>query len=710
MLRIIQRVSKYLLVIFAGTVIVSCSDSGGGTGPKSNPPLKISSVQPTSGPVGTAVSIKGSGFNESPTGNTVIFDSTEAAIDSAASDYIETSVPEGASSGNIIVAVDGDSVSGPNFTVEQKAPGISSVNPKSGPIGTKVTIKGKNFSSKASDVTIKFNSVEASVNSASETRLETEVPKNATAGPVKVSIKSKSTTGPDFDVLGPKITSVSPDTTVKGSEITIKGEHFSENTSDNILVIGGAQATVSSASKTELVAKVPSGASQDGLSLTVGELSDQADLKIITEIQACYGNDVQLDATLQWVSQGLTSADNDKAEDMAMDSNGNLYMIVRDRGVVGKFDPQGNEIWSKDLSGKLPKTTWRGIAVDGQRIYVIGERQVKDSNLGEAKLEYHASKLINGNPKAGTNDPIIARLDANNGGIQWAQEFGSTDVDHLKEEAVAVLPSGDILVGSIMAGPYTQNNHEPNTEPDVGIAKFTQDGKLEAVKQFGAYQTIQGLSTDDQGQVYASFKNQDGTTIYYVRMKSLLDVEKTISTVVSKIKQPIPYAGGEAVIYGSTDQSVESGKKVYINDAFVQRLDASGNQQWVHQQKFSEDGATSFVEGVHLPGGGMVLTAQNSSKINGLPYLAVYGDDGRPLFIDGSEKSTFFEFEDNKKGRGYPTALKSYQDTQGNIRVYTLGVTSSEWANRDDPDATNSGGGKDMWMTGMTLQCKQQSQ
>lgn len=690
---------KYLFIVSMGLVIAACSSSGN-VGPKNNAKLQISSVQPTSGPVGTVVTIKGSGFSKHNHQNTVVFDSSEAVIDSSAADIIKTHVPKGASSGNILVAVDGDTVSGPNFKVKVQSPGISSIEPDSGTAGTKVTINGMNFSSNISDVTVRFNQLKASVSSASEKKIETEVPKNATDGPVEVTVKNKSTTGPKFDVLGPKITSVNPDTTVKGAKITIKGEHFSEKASDNILVIGGAQATVSSASDTTLVAKVPSGASQDGMSLTVGELSDQADLHIITEIQACYGNDVHLDATLKWVSQGLTSADNDKAEDMAMDANGNLYMIIRDRGVVGKFDYQGNEIWSKNLSGKLPKTKWRGIAIDGQKIYIVGQRQVLTSNLGAAKLEYHASKLIDDNPRAGTADPILARLDASNGGLQWAQEFGSTDLDELYNETVAVLPSGEILVGSSMGGPYTPNNHEPQVNPvkAVGIAKFTASGKLETVKQFDEYETIQSLVTDDHGRVYAGVVSATSDTPrYYLRLNSDLKTQVKQKIDAQVIKQPIPFSDGAAVIYGS-----------YA--AFMERVDANGNQVWRVQHNDAETPeyirGTTVTGGVQMPGGGIVSVAENASAIGGLPYLEIFAEDGTPLLIDADEKTTFFEFEDDKKGRGYPTAVETYKDAQGETWVLTLGVTTSSWANRDDPDADNPTGGADMWMTGMTLGCK----
>jgi hypothetical protein len=529
---------------------------------------------------------------------------------------------------------------------------------------------------------------------------------NATDGPIEVTVKNKSTTGPEFNVQGPQIISVTPDTAVVGAEVLIEGKNFSDNAPDNILTFGGVQATIDSAANDVLKTKVPEGVASGPVSITVGELSDDADFSIITELQACYGNDVQLDASLQWLSQGITTSDkDDKSQDMAIDANGNLYMVLRDRGTVGKFNAQGDKVWEANFDSKLKSTTWRGIEVDGNSVYIVGERGVSNQGLGEAKLEYHFSTLKDGNSNTGGRDAVLARLDAGSGSLGWAQQFGSPDLDELNNEMVAVLPTGEILVSVRMSGPFTPNNKEPNKgSHDVAIAKFQKNGTLQTVKQIEAYTAPYSIAVDDQNRVYLGARNDDGNTVF-ARLNSDLQIQASSEQVTRQIKQPIPMPDGGAVVYGNTGTSLEGNKNVYINDAYVQRLSSSGQEQWVHQQKFDDSGSTKYVDGVRIPGGGVVLAAQNASEIGGLPYLGIYADDGTPLFIDGSKKSTFFEFEDDKKGRGYPAAIEAYRNSNGDIQVFTMGVTTSSWPYRNDDDNDDPHGGKDMWMTGMTLEC-----
>jgi len=697
---------KFLFISLIILGVVACSDKEGGVGPDPSPQLNINSVNPTSGPQGTVVTIEGSGFSNSASGNTVTFNGTAASVDSAAVDVITTKVPQGATSGEVKVIVDQDTATGPTFTVEASSPGISSVEPDNGPVGTKVTIKGMNFSATPAENTITFNGIKATVQSATEDQLETEVPMNATDGPIEVTVENKSTTGPDFDVQGPQIISVSPDTAVVGAEVFIEGKNFSENATDNILTFGGVQATVDSAAKDVLKAKVPEGAAGGPVSITVGELSDDADFSIITELQTCYGNDVQLDASLQWVSQGITTSDkDDKSQDMAIDENGNLYVVLRDRGTVGKFNPQGDKVWEANFDTKLKSTKWRAIETDGNSIYIAGERTVKTQDLGDAKLKYHFSTLKDGNSNTGITDPILARLDANTGSISWAQQFGSPDLDELHHETLAILPSGEILVAVKMSGPFTPSNHEPNSGThDVAIAKFQQNGTMKTVEQVGAYTAPYSLTTDNSGRVFLGARNDDGKTVF-ARLNSDLQIQASSEQVTRQIKPPIPMPDGGAVVYGNTGTPVEPNVNVYIKDAYVQRLSSGGQEKWVHQQKFDDSGSTKYVDGVRMPGGGVVLAAQNASEIGGLPYLGIYADDGTPLFIDGSKRSTFFEFEDDKKGRGYPAAIESYRDSNGDIQVFTMGVTTSSWPYRNDDDNDDPHGGKDMWMTGMTLEC-----
>lgn len=189
-------------VTISFTLIVSLLLLAGcGGDDNSSPNPEIAGVQPDSGPPGTAVTISGSGFSPTASNNAVSFDGTAASVTSATESEIKTEVPEGAETGPVSVTVRGETATGPNFTIEAEAPGISSVEPDSGTVGTEIVIKGMNFSSTSSENSITFNGTDAPVRGAAEDQLITEVPEGATDGPVEVTVEDKTATGPDFDVI-----------------------------------------------------------------------------------------------------------------------------------------------------------------------------------------------------------------------------------------------------------------------------------------------------------------------------------------------------------------------------------------------------------------------------------------------------------------------------------------------------------------------------
>src|SRR6266581_1587096 len=106
----------------------------------------ISSFAPTSGALGTRVTITGSGF----TGVTRVAFNRVAARFSVNSDaQITATVPGGAATGSLSVTTPwgtGWSFSRTPFTVNSAgAPTVSSFSPGSGPPGTTVTLTGANF-------------------------------------------------------------------------------------------------------------------------------------------------------------------------------------------------------------------------------------------------------------------------------------------------------------------------------------------------------------------------------------------------------------------------------------------------------------------------------------------------------------------------------------------------------------------------------------
>jgi hypothetical protein len=71
------------------------------------PDPTITGFTPTSGPIGTVVTITGSNYSTAVVSNTVTFNGTEAHISSAAANEIVATVPDGATTGNITINVNG---------------------------------------------------------------------------------------------------------------------------------------------------------------------------------------------------------------------------------------------------------------------------------------------------------------------------------------------------------------------------------------------------------------------------------------------------------------------------------------------------------------------------------------------------------------------------------------------------------------------------
>lgn len=77
----------------------------------------VSSLTVSSGPVGTAVTINGTGFSDHIADHVVRFNGTLATVTSATSTALQTTVPVGATTGAVTVAIGAVSVGGGTFTV-----------------------------------------------------------------------------------------------------------------------------------------------------------------------------------------------------------------------------------------------------------------------------------------------------------------------------------------------------------------------------------------------------------------------------------------------------------------------------------------------------------------------------------------------------------------------------------------------------------------
>ena len=156
--------------------------------------LAITQFTPTSGLIGSPVTIIGTGFSATPASNTVKFNGTVATVTSGTLNQLLVTVPVGATTGAISVTNGANTaVSAAIFTVGG-APTIAGFSPTIGVAGTSVAVTGTNFDPVVSHDSVAFNSVTAATSTASATTLTAPVPAGATSGKIKVITPSGSAT------------------------------------------------------------------------------------------------------------------------------------------------------------------------------------------------------------------------------------------------------------------------------------------------------------------------------------------------------------------------------------------------------------------------------------------------------------------------------------------------------------------------------------
>jgi hypothetical protein len=153
----------------------------------------ISGFSPTSGTVGTSVTINGSGF----TGTTsVTFNGASAPFSVVSDGQLAATVPSGATTGPIgVTAPGGGTTSGTtNFTVTPAAPApkITTISPTSGRAGSSVTINGTGFTGTTSVVFGGGRSGSFTV--VGDTQLRATVPSGARTGTIRVTTPAGSAT------------------------------------------------------------------------------------------------------------------------------------------------------------------------------------------------------------------------------------------------------------------------------------------------------------------------------------------------------------------------------------------------------------------------------------------------------------------------------------------------------------------------------------
>jgi hypothetical protein len=252
----------------------------------------ILDVLPQRGQVGTKVIITAAGFNADAAKNNVTFNGVKAIVKSATAQNNQISlsvmVPDGASSGPLVVTADGHEIrwsaklnNSPEsplvdkiFEVPTKAPEINKLTlfPFTFLPGFKFTFEGSDFSPEPSLNTVTIGTVKLNVITSSETGffLEVEIPRNINfgngskiSGNLTITVNGRSyIVDTNVSILKKPIITLDTKTGKVGDEIIIKGIIFPQNDSDGVKVFftGSSSkivASIISVKYTELKVIVP---------------------------------------------------------------------------------------------------------------------------------------------------------------------------------------------------------------------------------------------------------------------------------------------------------------------------------------------------------------------------------------------------------------------------------------------------------------------
>jgi hypothetical protein len=238
---------------------------------------QIVSISPTSGVVGTQITITGTGFGATTSAATV--NGTNATIQSWGDTQVVATVAPGTTMGGVRVVNAGVTSNAVTFTMPN--PQITSISPTVGAIGTQITITGTGFGATSGSATV--NGTNATIQSWSDTQVVATVVAGTTSGGVQVVNGGVSSNAVTVTILNPQIAAINPTSGGIGTQITITGTGFGSAT--GTVSVNGTNATVQSWSDTQVLATVASGTTTGGLRVIISGVSSNAVTFTITGVQ-----------------------------------------------------------------------------------------------------------------------------------------------------------------------------------------------------------------------------------------------------------------------------------------------------------------------------------------------------------------------------------------------------------------------------------------
>jgi uncharacterized protein (TIGR03437 family) len=222
----------------------------------------IERFEPTSGLPGIQVSIYGTNFSS---GYSVWLGTTKLKVVAVVSNKITVKIPKNAKSGHFVLKGKHIVESSGTFGVlePKDPPTISGFDPTTGAPGTKVTIKGSNFSVQTFENTVMLGNSPVTVMSASPTQLKVVIPKGSVTGKFTVNVLNAGSvqSGKTFTIVEAfAVDSFAPKVGGPGSKVNLVGSGFGTSTKNIKVTLAGLSCKVLSVDPHNIQIQLPSNA------------------------------------------------------------------------------------------------------------------------------------------------------------------------------------------------------------------------------------------------------------------------------------------------------------------------------------------------------------------------------------------------------------------------------------------------------------------
>ena len=460
----------------------------------------ISSFAPSSGSVGTSVTISGTNFSSTTTQNTVKFNGTEATVSEASSTSLTVIVPAGTSTGKISVTTTiGSVTSSEDFTVSSTSTSLVLFTKQLGN-GIKST--------KAQAVATDSN---GNVYMAGETG--SGLDGNSQAGTMDFFVVKYNSSGTSQWTKQMGVTSKT--TTAEGVATDSNGNVYVAG-----YTTGGLDGNTLSGTYDFFVVKYDSNGSKQwtkqmgvtskgtqGKGITIdsngniyiaGHTNGSLDGNTVTGSVDLFVTKYNSSGTSQWTKLLGVTSKSTLATGIATDSNGNLYIVGYTNGgldgntvsgtydvFVVKYDSNGSKQWTRQMGVTSKETQGKGIAIDSNgNLYIVG----------------YTNGGLDGNTLSGTYDVFVVKYDSN-GSKQWTRQMG-TNSKVTDGRGIATSSDGIYITGA------AQGSLDGNTttgDYDAFVIKFNLGGSKQWTKLLGATSSSTesyGVATDSNGSIY----------------------------------------------------------------------------------------------------------------------------------------------------------------------------------------------------------------